>query len=266
MELVGENKLSLQLEIAVSVPHWFNDLKIKARNMNKSSRILWVIALLCALTIATGVSAKTPKETYVKMTTTMGVIKVHLYNNTPLHKENFTKLCKSGFYDNVLFHRVIKDFMIQGGDPESRNCDSTKMLGEGGLSYTIPAEFNRENYHRRGALCAARQSDRVNPNRESSSTQFYIVVGKTFTDKELDMQEARINAATRPDEPFKFTGEQRSTYKAFGGTPHLDMQYTVFGEVVEGLDIVLKICEVETNKQDRPKTDVRILSTKVTKH
>ncbi len=232
---------------------------------SKHSHSIAFVAAILMLFVAISASAKTPKQTYVKITTTMGIIKVHLYDNTPLHKENFARLCKNGFYDNVLFHRVIKDFMIQGGDPNSRDCDSTKMLGEGGLGYTVPAEFVPENYHRRGALCAARQADRVNPKRESSSTQFYIVVGKTYTDKELDHLEMRINAATQPSEPFKFTGEQRSTYKTFGGTPHLDMQYTVFGEVIEGLDIVLKICNVETNKNDRPKTDVRILSTKVSK-
>ncbi|MDO4190597.1 MAG: peptidylprolyl isomerase [Bacteroidales bacterium] len=231
----------------------------------KHSYSIGLLLLLAMLTTSNIATAKTPKQTYVKITTTMGDIKIHLYDNTPLHKENFIRLCKNKFYDQVLFHRVIKNFMIQGGDPNSRNCDSTKVLGDGGLDYTIPAEFTPENYHRRGALCAARQADHVNPKRESSSTQFYIVVGKTFTDSELDMQEQRINNATRPSEPFHFTGEQRNTYKAFGGTPHLDMQYTVFGEVVDGLDVVLKICNVDTDKNDRPKTNVRILSTKITK-
>lgn len=232
--------------------------------MSITNKHLPIVLVLLALLAASPLSAKKPKQTYVKITTTMGNIKVHLYDNTPEHKANFIRLVKSGMYDGVLFHRVIKDFMIQGGDPKSKDCDSTTVLGDGGLGYTIPAEITQENYHRRGALCAARLGDGVNPKRESSSTQFYIVVGKTFTDKELDMQQARINGATRPEKPFQFTTEQRSVYKAIGGTPHLDMQYTVFGEVVEGLDVVLNICNVPTNKNDRPKKDVRILSAKIT--
>ena len=154
--------------------------------------------------------------------------------------------------------------MIQAGDPESKTADSLAQLGAGGLGYTVPAEIEFPKfYHKRGALAAARQGDMVNPERKSSSCQFYIVQGKTFTDAELDQMEKRLQFQLRMKEPFKYTDEQRLTYKTFGGTPHLDGQYTVFGEVVEGFDVLQKISEVETGRADRPKEDIKILKVKV---
>jgi cyclophilin family peptidyl-prolyl cis-trans isomerase len=156
--------------------------------------------------------------------------------------------------------------MIQAGDPESVNADSLKQLGAGGVGYTIPAEIHfPQLYHKRGVLAAARQGDMVNPEKKSSSCQFYIVQGKTFTDEELDNMEKHITYQLRMKEPFKYTEEQRIAYKTFGGTPHLDGQYTVFGEVVEGFDVLQKISNVETRRGDRPVEDVRIIKVKIVK-
>ncbi len=195
------------------------------------------------------------KPSYVLIKTTMGDIKVKLYPRTIHHTQNFIKLVKEHYYDSLLFHRVIPGFVIQGGDPESKNAQPGQLLGNGGPGYTIPAELCPEYFHKRGALAMAREGDEVNPTRRSAGSQFYIVVGKVYTDQELSTLEKRMNT--------KFTPEQRQAYTTIGGTPFLDGQYTVFGEVVEGMDVVDKIANVDRDDNDRPKTDVRILSMKI---
>ena len=247
------------------------------------------------------------KETVLKIETSMGDIKVKLYNETPKHRDNFIKLAKDGTYNGTLFHRVIKDFMVQAGDPESKNAPKGKMLGSGDVGYTVPAEFVYPKYfHKKGALSAARQGDEVNPKKESSGCQFYIVTGKVFNDSTLLNMEQQKNqnkvteafnalaqkhmkeiykmrkandqdglyalqdtlfiqaeaeAAKQPD--FHFTPEQIKAYTTVGGTPHLDGEYTVFGEVVEGMDLVDKIQQVKTDRSDRPEEDVKIINVSV---
>lgn len=187
---------------------------------------------------------------FVKIETTQGNIVVKLYNETPKHRDNFIKLVKEGVFNDLLFHRVIKEFMIQGGDPNSRGVKPGQMLGDGGLGYTIPAEFVPSLYHKKGALAAARQGDQVNPAKESSSCQFYIVQGKVWNPRELNMIEQRYGK--------KFTSEQVEAYTTLGGTPFLDGDYTVFGEVVEGLDVIDKIAAVPCGPMDRPVEDVKM--------
>ncbi len=187
----------------------------------------------------------------VKISTTKGDILVMLYDETPIHRDNFVKLAKSGFYEGLLFHRVISSFMIQGGDPQSKDAPSNKMLGNGGPGYTLPAEIVPKYFHKKGALAAARTGDAGNPQRRSSGSQFYIVQGKKYTDMQLDSMEKQLFT--------KFTDKQRDTYVEEGGVPHLDAQYTVFGEVIEGLNIVDAIANVETGKNNRPVEDVKIL-------
>lgn len=199
---------------------------------------------------------KNKKETKVLISTAYGDIKVILYNETPKHRDNFIKLVKDGTYDGTLFHRIIKDFMIQGGDPESKNAEAGKMLGDGGLGYTIPAEFDSSLIHKKGALAAARMGDNVNPNKESSSCQFYIVQGKPFSKEEIDKILKGKNA--KRETPIIYTEEQYKIYENLGGTPHLDMDYTIFGEVIEGLDVVDKIAAVDKDRGDRPKEDIKM--------
>ena len=247
------------------------------------------------------------KETVLKIETSMGDIKVKLYNETPKHRDNFIKLAKDGTYNGTLFHRVMKDFMVQAGDPESKNAPKGKMLGSGDVGYTVPAEFVYPKYfHKKGALSAARKGDEVNPKKESSVCQFYILTGKVFNDSTLLNMEQQKNqnkvteafnalaqkhmkeiykmrkandqdglyalqdtlfiqaeaeAAKQPD--FHFTPEQIKAYTTVGGTPHLDGEYTVFGEVVEGMDIVDKIQQVKTDRSDRPEEDVKIINVSV---
>ena len=248
---------------------------------------------------------KENNKTRVRIKTSMGDIVVRLYDETPKHRDNFVKLAKEGYFDGTLFHRVIRDFMIQGGDPDSKGAPAGKNLG--GPDYTIPAEFVFPKlYHKRGALSAARTGDEVNPNRESSGSQFYIVWGKTYKPAELKQMERQL-AMQQEQAVFnqlvadnkakimelrrnrdraglqelqddliastkaicaekglpKFTDEQVESYTTVGGTPFLDNQYTVFGEVEEGLEIVGKIQEVETGRNDRPKDDVVMLSVEV---
>ena len=199
------------------------------------------------------------QSTKVLIETTKGNITVVLYDDTPLHRDNFIKLVESGYYDSLLFHRVIKNFMIQGGDPMSKNAAPNARLGNGGPDYTIPAEIvYPTHFHKKGALAAARTGDNVNPERRSSGSQFYIVQGEVYTDMKLDQFEKRLGRT--------FTTKERDAYATVGGTPHLDNQYTVFGEVVEGLGVVDRIAEVETNKPgDRPVDDVRILKMSIVK-
>lgn len=190
------------------------------------------------------------KEYYVKIETSYGDMVVKLYNETPLHRDNFIKLVKEGTYDGLIFHRVINQFMIQGGDPNSRDAKPGQMLGDGELGYTIPAEFVPGLFHKKGALAAARQGDEVNPQKASSSCQFYIVQGTTWDANRLKMVEQRMGKS--------FTPEQAEVYATEGGTPFLDGDYTVFGEVVEGMEVIDKIAAVQCGPMDRPIEDVKM--------
>ncbi|TVQ92650.1 MAG: peptidylprolyl isomerase [Bacteroidetes bacterium] len=184
----------------------------------------------------------------VLIQTELGDIIIELFNETPLHRDNFLKLAEEGFYDGTLFHRVIRDFMIQGGDPDSKDAQPGVQLGTGGPGYTIAAEFVEGKYHQKGALAAARQGDNINPEKESSGSQFYIVQGRVFSHEELDLLEQRTG---RP-----MSAEQRRIYTTTGGTPHLDGAYTVFGRVVEGLEVLDKIAAAETDRANRPIEDI----------
>lgn len=198
-----------------------------------------------------------PGGTYVEMQTSYGKIVLLLYDDTPLHRDNFIKLVNEGLYDGLLFHRVIEGFMIQGGDPDSKDAKPGKMLGEGDLGYMIPAEFRDNHINKRGALCAARQGDDVNPKKESSASQFYIVQGRKWNDDEMNMMERRFGK--------HYTAEQRKIYAEEGGAPHLDGDYTVYGEVVEGMNVVDKIAAAQRDRFDRPLQDIKIISAKVIK-
>ncbi|MBQ2149894.1 MAG: peptidylprolyl isomerase [Bacteroidales bacterium] len=215
-------------------------------------------ALLIALMMLAAVSCQ-KKEEVVVMETTEGTIVLKLYDQTPLHRDNFRSLVAEGAFDSLLFHRVIQDFMIQGGDPDSKYAEPGVLLGEGDRDYTVPAEFRLEDgiFHRRGVLAGAREGDDVNPEQRSSAMQFYIVWGKIFDDAGLDKVQERLDRQTGGR--VKLTPEMREVYKTVGGTPHLDGQYTVFGEVVSGLDVVDAIQRVPTDENDRPLTDVRII-------
>ncbi len=201
---------------------------------------------------------KKDRKKDVLIETTMGNMVVRLSDSTPLHRDNFLKLVKSHYYDSVLFHRVIKNFMIQAGDPDSKHAPAGVLLGEGGPSYRIPAEFNASLFHKKGVIAAARDN---NPEKASSGSQFYIVQGKQFTDGALDtLETTRLKR--------KIPAAQRKVYKTLGGTPHLDQNYTVFGEVVKGIEVVDTIAAVETSKgqdRDRPLVDVRIIKMKLIK-
>ena len=241
----------------------------------------------------------------VKISTPKGDIRVRLYDETPQHRDNFVKLVNEGFYNGTLFHRVIKGFMIQGGDPDSIGAPSGKMLGTGGPGYNVPAEIvYPQLFHKRGALCAARQSDEVNPERESSGSQFYLVYGKVYTPQELNQMEKQMSmqqeqaifnklvqqnrsqilelrkarnqaglqelqdqliAETKKQMKElpapKFTPEQQEAYTTIGGTPFLDNQYTVFGEVESGMEVVAEIQQCATLSADRPKEDISMTMT-----
>jgi len=194
------------------------------------------------------ISTLSSQSVKIVIRTEYGDIQAILYDKTPLHRDNFVKLIKSGYYDSLLFHRVIANFMIQGGDPQSKNAKPGQMLGNGGPDYTIPFEYVQEYFHKRGAIAAARMSDNVNPKKESSGSQFYIVQGRKFNMDELNMLEQR---------GFKFTDEQKQIYSTIGGSPHLDGQYTVFGEVISGMDVVDKIASLPTDRNNRPLQDVK---------
>ena len=242
------------------------------------------------------------ENTHILMQTTLGDIKLKLYDETPLHRENFIKLIKAGVYDGVSFHRVINNFMIQGGDPQTKP-QGIPSGADSLTSYTVPAEFNTRLFHKKGALAAARQGNEINPEMRSSGTQFYLVQGTTLTDQELDLAEQSINnslrqgmfsrllrqvadssrqAGLRPadseihekasslmfeyltkNENYVISDEQRSVYRTIGGVPRLDGCYTVFGEVTEGIEVIDKIAAVKTNNQDRPLSDIRILKMKI---
>lgn len=228
-------------------------------------RVLLLLATCCSLLAFSQQNVKLKKKDRkkdVELITTEGTIILRLYDSTPLHRDNFLRLVKSHYYDSILFHRVIKNFMIQAGDPNSKQAEAGQPLGNGGPGYTIPAEFRPTIFHRKGVLAAARQGDNTNPEKKSSGSQFYIVQGRTFTDKELDSIElARLHG-------YKLPAAHRQVYKTVGGTPQLDQNYTVFGEVVSGLNVVDKIVSTPTSKgedRDRPLKDVRILKSKLVK-
>jgi peptidylprolyl isomerase len=244
------------------------------------------------------------ENTIINIQTSSGDIKIKLYDNTPIHRDNFIKLINSHFYEGISFHRVIKDFMIQSGDPLTKT-GTVSSFPDSLKTYTLPAEFNNSNFHKKGALAAARQGNDVNPEMRSSGTQFYIVQGVKFTDVELDQAEARINSNIKQNlfnkllnetsdsarlsgknltsgeiqeiasvkmfeyltafKDYKISNDKRIIYKTLGGTPRLDGTYTVFGEVIEGIDIVDKIASVQTDSNDKPLTDVKILKIKILK-
>jgi cyclophilin family peptidyl-prolyl cis-trans isomerase len=230
--------------------------------------IVRYIALFCALSTLVACSglrknSKKNIDPIVKITTSMGDMYVELSNKTPKHKANFIKLVKEGFYDSLLFHRVINSFMIQGGDPDSKNAKSSSGLGNGGPGYTIPAEFDSTLFHRKGALATARLGDGQNPKMESSGSQFYLAQGRVYTLAQLKQIEAskqkynaRSKTAAIPG--FKFTQEQIDTYTTTGGIPSLDAGYTVFGQVIKGIDVIDEIAKVKVNRQNgnRPVADV----------
>jgi peptidylprolyl isomerase len=277
--------------------------KYKYSTMVKTFLLSAISLLICVQLSAQkkGKNPAVPAERMVLVSTDFGNMKIKLYNETPQSRDNFIKLVEQGFYDSLLFHRVIQGFMIQGGDPESKHAPAGTMLGGGDIGYTIPAEFNDSLYHKKGALCAARTE---NPDKAGSGCQFYIVEGKPVTDDELNRIEQSINNGTRmqtvfqqvinqPEnaelkttfvrlqqtnqrdslntliqttiqpminakmKPFKYTPAQREVYKTIGGTAMLDQNYTVFGEVVEGLDVIDKIAAVKTTS-DRPDSDIRM--------
>lgn len=190
---------------------------------------------------------KEEKQTMVLISTPYGDMKAVLYNETPQHRDNFIKIVKQGVLDSTLFHRVIQGFMIQGGDPNSKTAKKGQMLGNGDLGYRVPAEFNDKLIHKKGALAAARD---MNPQKASSACQFYICQGKVYTPAEIENLQNRMGKT--------FSTLQRDTYTSVGGVPFLDGDYTVFGEVIEGLDVIDKIAAVKTDKNDRPLEDVRM--------
>ena len=208
-------------------------------------KVFFLLLIVCCVQVF----AAKPKHQYVKISTAKGEVVVKLYNETPLHRDNFIKLAKAGFYNGTLFHRVIKSFMIQGGDPNSKTAKPDSVLGNGDVGYTIPAEFRDSLFHKKGVLAAARNN---NPAKASSGCQFYIVQGKVFTDSLLNLTETnRLK--------FKLPEWQRQIYQSIGGAPHLDQNYTVYGEVVKGLEMVDFIAEVTTDKNNRPKEDIKMM-------
>lgn len=283
---------------------------------------LGAVALIATASFATGneipgvqdphnneMNAATPQSEVpagptLDVATTAGNIKIRLYDDTPLHRDNFLKLAKEGYYDGVLFHRVINDFMVQTGDPESKDALAGTMLGSGGPGYTIPAEIvYPKHYHKYGALAAARTGDEMNPERKSSGSQFYIVTGKTYLPQQIsrmeemsvqkqlqsyfmelqrqnmdtirqlrlakdsvgleNLRQELIKETEANVKPVTMTEAQVHDYTTIGGTPHLDGQYTVFGEVLEGMEVVEKIQKADTDGRDRPLEDIRIISIKV---
>lgn len=220
--------------------------------------------LIYILLLFVVVACGTQKDMKVRMHTTAGIIEMCLYNETPGHRDNFLKLVEEQRFDSLLFHRVIKDFMIQGGDPTSKNAPTGALLGDGDLGYTIEAEFMPEkHFHRRGVLAAAREGDMVNPTKASSASQFYIVWGKVYTKDEL--QAYKEYYKRRFGKELQLTPEQETAYTTVGGSPHLDGEYTVFGEVVNGLEVVENIQNVKCDENDRPIEDVRILKVEIIK-
>jgi peptidyl-prolyl cis-trans isomerase B (cyclophilin B) len=205
-----------------------------------------MIALVFHSVPASAQDAKS--EHYIKLETSLGDMVIKLYNETPAHRDNMIKLTKEGFYNDQLFHRVMKDFMIQGGDPHSTGAEKGQRLGTGSPGYTVPAEFHKDLIHKKGALAAARKGDSVNPEQASSGSQFYLVQGRVLTSEEIDIM---IQGGVA-----SFTEETAEIYMTLGGTPHLDGAYTVFGEVVEGLEIIDAIASRPVDAYRRPIEDV----------
>jgi peptidylprolyl isomerase len=265
-----------------------------------TTKIYFTILFLFTLSFSFGNKpSEENKDKMVLIKTKFGNMKVKLYNDTPLHRDNFLKLTRDGFYNDLLFHRVIKEFMIQGGDPDSKGASSKKQLGGGDIGYQIPAEINSKYFHKKGALAAARTGDDVNPERKSSGCQFYIVQGRTYNEPTLNkIEEKQKNQAVQAEvnkiskirqkemrrlqkeekrdslelikieilkqaekqadaSKYSISSEKRSAYTTIGGTPHLDGAYTVFGEVVEGLNIIDSIANVKTAPGDRPIEDLK---------
>lgn len=272
----------------------------------KIKNLIFALLVLISAGCATGTENKTKmsntNDATVVLTTTLGDITIRLYGDTPKHRDNFLKLVSEGYYDGVLFHRVIDKFMIQTGDPDSKNAPAGKMLGMGDPGYTIDAEIMYpKHFHRRGALAAARTGDEVNPERKSSGSQFYIVTGEVYNDSTIVQMEKRMQQSQQQDvfnrlakehrdtifamrksrdragleklqnelieqtmkevaaNPAKISAEAREAYTSVGGTPHLDGAYTVFGEVVDGMEVVAKIENAETDRNDRPVSDIKII-------
>lgn len=273
---------------------------------NTSLSIILALLLLFSFSCKDKADKTSDNKTFVLIETEYGNMKFMLYDNTPKHKENFIKLVKQGFYDDLLFHRVIKDFMIQGGDPDSKSAGKEQMLGNGGPGYTIPAEINTDNFHKKGVLSAARLSDQINPEKASSGSQFYIVQGKKYDDSELNALEKHYNRKKRQtyynkyfaENPktlteleelqirdkqkeidsilaiidkendyteYKIPTHKREVYKQIGGTPFLDNEYTVFGEIVEGVDVIDKIANLKTDSNNRPEQNVKMKITIIEK-
>jgi len=220
---------------------------------------LFIVFVSCNPKLSNGLKKNDLKKD-VEMITDKGTMIIRLSDSTPLHRDNFLKLVKQGFFDSILFHRVIRNFMIQAGDPNSKHAKSGDVLGDGGPAYTIPAEFHTSLFHHKGVIAAAREPDDTNPAKASSSSQFYIVQGKTFTDTGLDSLEiSRLKGR-------KIPVSRREVYKKIGGAPHLDQSYTVFGEVIKGLDVIDSIAMMPTSKPyDRPLKDIRIIKANLIK-
>ena len=219
----------------------------------------FVLFFLSGILALVSCAPKPEKEVVMVVETTMGTVEFKLYNETPLHRDNFIKLAGEHYFDSLLFHRVIDNFVIQGGDPNSKHAAPGEMLGDGEPDWRIPPEFRLDKgiFHRRGTVNAAREGDDTNPGRESCASQFCFMMGKPMTDEQLDRAQARLDAATGGQ--VKLTPEMRQAYKEVGGSPHLDGQYTVFGEVVSGMEVLEAIQKVPTDEFDRPLEDVRML-------
>ena len=217
-----------------------------------------VFVISCSRKLSTEVTKSDLKKD-VALVTTKGTMIIRLSDSTPLHRDNFLKLVKQHYYDSILFHRVIKGFMAQAGDPNSKRARAGEQLGNGGPGYTIPAEIRPGLFHKKGALAAARMGDNVNPQRASSGSQFYLVQGKVYNEQTLSTEEqTRLQG-------YKVPPAHRQVYTSVGGTPFLDTKYTVFGEVIRGIDVIDSIALVQTGAGDRPVQDVRIISTKLVK-
>lgn len=225
-------------------------MKIIHRKYNIPNLVIaFLICTLGFVFISSNYSYDVKKEEMVVITTKYGEMVVRLYPETPLHKANFLKLVEDSFYDSTLFHRVINGFMIQGGDPNSKNAKTAAPLGTGGPGYTIPAEFDSKFIHKKGALSAARRGDGVNPEKESSGSQFYVVQGRPVPVNQLERMRAQKNIGV-------YSPEQLEIYSTLGGTPHLDGDYTVFGEVIDGLDVIDSIAIQPVDTRSRPLEDI----------
>ena len=218
-----------------------------------------ILGLSVLALAAVSCGQKTEKETVMVVETTMGTVEFKLYNETPLHRDNFIKLAEEHYFDSLLFHRIIDNFVIQGGDPNSKYAAPGQELGDGEPDWRVPAEFRLDKgiFHHKGVVNAAREGDDTNPDRESCASQFCFMMGSPMTDEQLDRAQARLDRQTGGT--VKLTPEMREVYKKIGGSPHLDGQYTVFGEVVSGMDVLEAIQKVATDANDRPLEDVRML-------